>query len=302
LKPTAYICLETELWPNILYFLHRAGAKLFITNGRMTARSLRKYKRFLPLIRFVLGLFEKITVIGPEEAKRFIDLGADENHLRITGNVKFDLSADAVSDSALQELRDSLNIAADAKVFVCGSTHTGEDELLLDAYRKIKRQIPGLIWILAPRLIRKLGEVESLLNGEEIEYQRLSLCRHEGRKTEVVLVDTMGELRLLYGLGTYIFCGGSLVAKGGHNIMEAAAWGRPVFYGPHMDDFMDAKNLLEEAGAGLTVQSVEDLTRKITELHSNPQQYELICRSTFEAATKNQGVAQKQAEIIAGSL
>jgi len=302
LQPTAYVCLETELWPNILYFLHRSGAKLFITNGRISERSFRRYRRLLPLTRFILRLFSSIAVIGLEEALRFSGLGADEKRLHITGNIKFDLGADTESFAALENLRDSLDVTYGSAVFVCGSTRSGEEEQLLAAFLELKGSIPGLIWIVAPRHLERIREIESLFGERKIVFQFLSRCRTEGRKADVILVDSIGELRLLYGLGTYIFCGGSLAAKGGHNIMEAAVWGRPVFYGPHMEDFQAAKDMLEEVGAGLTIQSAAELAREINALHEHPRQYEQLCKLTLEAAARHQGIAEKQADIIADFL
>jgi len=302
LRPTAYVCLETELWPNILYFLHRSGAKLFITNGRISARSYGRYRRLLPLTRFIFQLFSSIAVIDRGEALRFKGLGADDKYLHITGNIKFDLGADTRSPSALKDLRDSLGIADGATVLVCGSTRGTEEEELLATYLELKGRIPGLIWIVAPRHLERIREIELLFREKKIDYQLLSYCRTEGRKADVILVDSIGELGLLYGLGTYIFCGGSLAAKGGHNIMEAAVWGRPVFYGPHMEDFLAAKEMLDQAGAGLTIHSAAELARDIIALHETPRQYAQLCQRTLEAAAKHQGIAKKQADIIADFL
>jgi len=170
---------------------------------------------------------------------------------------------------------------------------------LLPVYRQLKIRIPDLVWFIAPRHLARLAEVETLLREKKISCQRLSSCRSASRTAEVVLIDTLGELKLLYGLGTYIFCGGSLVAKGGHNIMEPVAWGRPVFYGPSMSDFADAKKLLEDQGAGFEVASAGELLDKIIELDSQPALYGEACRRALSVASRHHNVAERQADIIA---
>lgn len=302
IRPTIYICLETELWPNILYYLHYSGAMLFLANGRISHRSFTRYRRCAGLMRYLLCLFREIAVIGKEDRERFIGLGAEPSRVHETGNIKFDLGMGQSFEEVAIKLRQSLAINKENSVFICGSTREDEEEQLLDTYLDLRNHIRHLIWIIAPRHLERLKKVGEFLQKQKVTWQYLSDCRDNGRTAEVILVDTMGELKYLYSLGTYIFCGGSLVPKGGHNIMEAAFWGRPVFHGPFMQDFSDAQKLLEEVAADLTVHSAAELTEKILFLHREPEQYTILCRRTLQAATRLQNVAKRQAELIAGYL
>ncbi len=298
LRPDIFVNLETELWPQLLHGLSRSGTKLFLTNGRISARSFARYRLFGIFMRYLLGLFREISVIGQDDAKRFITLGADPNHLHVTGNIKLDPLPPRSGEKELPVLRRSLGLTDGCKIFVCGSTRSDEEALLLPVYLQLKNNMPDLLWFIAPRHLERLGEVEALLHRNDLSWQRLSLCRKEGRKAEIILIDTIGELKLLYGLGTYIFCGGSLVARGGHNIMEPVAWGRPVFYGPSMDDFADAKRLLEDHGVGFEVDSAGQLLDKITELDRHPELYDEIRRRALDLTRLQQKVADQQADII----
>jgi 3-deoxy-D-manno-octulosonic-acid transferase len=302
IRPTIYICLETELWPNVLYFLHHSGALLFMANGRISHRSFTRYRRCTGLMRYLLCLFSEIAVIGREDKERFIELGAEPGRVHETGNIKFDLGMGPGFEEVIIKLRQSLTLKEENKIFICGSTRKGEEEQLLDTYLGLKKHIQHLVWIIAPRHLERLKRVGEFLQKHKIKWQYLSDCRDHGRTAKVILVDTMGELKNLYGLGTYIFCGGSLVPKGGHNIMEAAFWGRPVFHGPFMQDFSDAQKLLKQAAADLTVHSAAELTERILSLHREPEQYDALCRRTLQAAEKLQNVAKRQAELIAGYL
>lgn len=297
IRPDIYICLETELWPQLLFRLHRSGAQLFLTNGRISSRSFSRYRLLGSFMQRLLGLFREISVIGQNDAERFIALGADRQHLHVTGNIKIDPGAQR-SETELTALRNSLGLAGKDKVFICGSTRSGEEELLLPVYRQLKSTLPDLVWFIAPRHLQRLAEVETLLRGNGLSWQRFSMCRSSGRTEEIVIVDTLGELQLLYGLGTYIFCGGSLVAKGGHNIMEPVAWGRPVFYGPFMNDFEDAKQLLEEHGVGFQVASSRELLDRIIEFDRQPERYGEIHRKALDLARLQHNVALRQTDIV----
>ena len=252
-------------------------------------------------MRYLLGLFREISVIGQDDAKRYITLGADPDHLHVTGNIKLDSGDNRSEDEELTVLRSSLGLTGNRKMFICGSTRSGEEELLLPVYLQLRKMIPDLLWFIAPRHLERLAGVEELLHNQGLVWQRLSDCRNYGRTAEIVLIDTIGELKLLYGLGTYIFCGGSLVAKGGHNIMEPVGWGKPVFYGPSMHDFADAKKLLEEHGIGFEVGSAGQLLDKIIELDYRPELYDAISGRALNLARLQRNVADRQAEIITRS-
>jgi len=196
--------------------------------------------------------------------------------------------------------RSWLDVKHGQPVFVAGSTHTGEEEMLLGVFQDLKKAsgLQDMVWIVAPRHMQRLNEVEGMLKQRRVPYERLSDVKDSGRRTDTILVDSIGDLVGLYSIASYIFCGGSLVERGGHNVMEAAIFGRPVFYGPSMKDFSDAVDLLESAGAGFQVSSPEVLTESILYFMDHPEEYEAAGRRARDIAATQQGAARKQALLV----
>lgn len=297
-RPDIYICLETELWPNLLRQLKRTGTKVVLLNGRLSERSFRRYLWIKGFMREVLSSFHRVSVIQPLDAERFAALGLDRGKIVVNGNAKYDLSR-PMNNHTIEKYRLMLDLKPEQQVLIAGSTRGGEERLLLDAYQLLRRKLPELICILAPRHLERLPEIRTLLEKSGEGYSLLSGLQEKNRDHPIILVDTMGELADLYAIGTYIFCGGSLVERGGHNIIEAAAWGKPVFYGPHMKDFADAKELLEAAGAGFEVSSPESLCAAIIDLAENTHAYTQAARQAEAAVITQQGSACRQAKLVA---
>jgi len=296
LKPTCYICLETELWPNLLSAAYRDGVKLLLLNGRLSERSLQRYRKIPGLISPLIQSFAAIAAISDADRDRFLQLGADPGRIAVAGNVKYDLQA-AGSDQG-DMYRKRLAIGEHQQVFIFGSTHTGEEKLFLDAFNRLRQTIADAIFIIAPRHLSRLGEIENLLTSSDLQFDRFSRLHAGNRRHNIILVDTMGELASLYAIGTFIFCGGSLVPKGGHNIMEAAIWGKPVYYGPHMKDFADAAEILEARNASLPINNAGEFTGSVLALVQSPRQYQEICDRARTAALAQQGSARRQAELV----
>ncbi len=298
IKPDIYICLETELWPAMLLACRSAGVTMALLNGRLSERSLRSYRRFLWLMRPVVRSFSEIGVITQRDKERFQHLGVDSKRLQVTGNSKYDLvpaGDEAVREHYLRFFR----LAKEKKVFICGSTRSGEEKLLLATYQYLRDQEPeNFLLIIAPRHLERLPIVEKLLKEKRLKFDRFSAVKERGRRQDIVLVDTMGELSQLYSIGDYIFCGGSLVERGGHNVMEAAIWGKPVYYGPYMKDFRDATELLEAGGAGFPVKSEKELAEKILYHIHTPAEYIRACQNARTVTMDQHGAAKRQADII----
>ncbi|OGQ87530.1 MAG: hypothetical protein A2512_04575 [Deltaproteobacteria bacterium RIFOXYD12_FULL_56_24] len=298
IRPTIYVCLETELWPNIIRQAQHHGAKLFLLNGRLSENSYAGYRKIKSLMRDLLACFTKISVIQGGDAKRFRALGADPTKIRILGNAKYDQSTTSPDPNMVERYRQMLGIHHRQPVLVTGSTHTGEEAMLIEVFRALQQRLPDLVWIVAPRHLQRLTEVEKLFEEQGIATMRLRQVQEQGRSAEVVIVDTMGELAGLYSMATYVFCGGSLVERGGHNVLEAAAWGTPVFYGPHMADFSDAKALLEAEGAGFCVKTPGELADRLLYFIEKPEEYAVAGRGALKVANRQQGSAQKQIALI----
>ncbi len=300
IQPDMYICMETELWPVLLDSLKRDGARVCLANGRISSRAFSRYEKMAPLWKNVLAAFDRLTVISSLDRKRYVALGADKERIVVAGNVKYDLRLPGNADDISLRYRSMLAVDNE-DVLVAGSTHPGEEALLLDLHRRLQAQSP-LLSIIAPRHIERRGDVERTLRSAGLDYLLLSEIKQGRRRRgqRLVIVDTMGELALLYSLADYIFCGGSLVEKGGHNLMEAAIWGKAVFYGPHIGDFHDAADMLTEAGGGFIVRDMADLERQIRRFRLDPQAYLEACRRAGEAARRQQGSGRRQVTFILG--
>jgi 3-deoxy-D-manno-octulosonic-acid transferase len=300
IQPTVYICLETELWPAFLLQAKKSGCKLVILNGRLGERSSRRYQLAKGLMTKILACFSMISVIRPSDAKRFISLGAEPGKVRVLGNAKYDQDMESLASKSEEQYRSWLNLHPGQSLLVAGSTHTGEEEMLLRVFQDLKKAtgMQDLVWVVAPRHLQRLPEVEAMFKQKQVPFERLSDMKSSERKTDTILVDSMGDLAGIYSIASYVFCGGSLVERGGHNIMEAALFGKPVFYGPSMKDFSDAAELLESVGGGFPVKGPEALTESILYFMDHPEEYDTAGRRALEIAATQQGSARKQAELV----
>jgi 3-deoxy-D-manno-octulosonic-acid transferase len=221
------------------------------------------------------------------------------------GNAKYDGLAARVSPALAAEMAGRLGIAPGEPVFVAGSTHEGEEAAVLEVFRRLREGRPDFKLILIPRHNERAGAVAALLGQAGFpDHLRMSeIDAGRARRGErVVLVDVIGELFKLYSLATVVFCGGSLVPKGGQNILEAAAWGKVVFYGPHMEDFREERALLEAAGGGITVRDAAELFRGIRELLDDPERLRAKGEAGRAAVAANRGAAGRYAALVADVL
>lgn len=303
-RPDALIFLETEIWPAWLAEAHRMGIKTALINGRISVRSIRGYLKFRPFFRQVLKNVDSFSMITEQDADRIKAMGAELQKIEINGNAKYDLPAGQADSDTEAEMRRTMNLHPFQKVFVAGSTREGEEAMILDVYEKILKPFPETILIIAPRHIDRTPFIESLLRDRGFRYQlRTDLEGGSARRTEpVVIMNTFGELFRVYSVGTIIFCGASLVPLGGQNPIEAAVWGKVVFYGPSMDDFLDAKSMLENVNAGVLVSSPEILAEKAIWFLNHPDALKTYGARAREAVIGHQGAAWKHAKVIARLL
>ncbi|VEN75060.1 conserved hypothetical protein [Candidatus Desulfarcum epimagneticum] len=302
--PDVLVCLETEIWPNFLTAAKAMGIRTAIVNGRISERSVGGYLKIRPLIRRVLDQVDVLSMISQGDCDRIKQLGAEEDRLQINGNAKYDALAGRADPDLEKKTRRLYNAPPGRPVFVAGSVRSPEETLILDAYKKILGLFPDTLLILFPRHIQRAGEwMETAARRGFSRRLRTRLDGRPGSQTaQVVIGDTIGELFGVYSVATLVFCGGSLTPKGGQNILEPAAWGKPVLYGPSMEDFMDAKNLLEETGGGVQVKDGDDLARKAVYYFSHPREAEKVGRAAKKAAGLNRGSAGRHARAIQGLL
>jgi len=295
--PDVYACLETELWPVMLGELNRAGIHTVLLNGRLTERSLKRYLLVPGMVRNILESFTGIAVIREEDRERFARLGAARKSIQVTGNIKYDFPGE---DRAAERLayRKRLQVENET-VFICGSTRSGEEKILAAAYQILAREREAeLVWVVAPRHLGRMPEVEALLAGLGLQFDLYTDLNNRERTHSIVLVNCLGELSRLYSAADYSFVGGSLVECGGHNLMEPARWGCPVFYGPHVADFSDAADILEKAGAGFMVRGGEELAGALTALMRDRTGYARACENARKALNMQHGAAGRQAGMI----
>lgn len=297
-KPKKYICLETELWPVIIYSLRKKRVPVFLVNGRISDRSYASYLRVKKLVSLTLHSFRKIAVISKTDRNRFISLGAEPGTTQHFGNIKYDLLTPLSSREVQKKYQPILQVVNE-KVFVAGSTHDDEEEQVVDLYLQFLKP-NNYICLIAPRHIERIDELKRMLQKKSIDFHLLSeLLKKDSRRLyQFILMDTMGDLAEIYGVADYIFCGGSLVNKGGHNLIEGAIWQKPIFFGPYIEDFRDAAELLEENGGGKKVSCVEDLKAELVTLSGDNEQYRRRCEGSAAAYNAIRGASKRQLAFI----
>jgi 3-deoxy-D-manno-octulosonic-acid transferase len=300
-RPDLYVCLETELWPVLFDTLRRREVPALLINGRMSARSVSTYRRFKFLFAPVLNSFRCIAVISEVDRQRFMEAGADPDLIVVTGNIKDDTRLPDNFTSTAARWAEVLNLPPKADVFIAGSTHHPEEELLLPLVDDFISR--GGIAVIAPRHLDRLAEIESMISGRGVKWDRLSELKNGGDRSQpLVLVDTFGDLGELYSVAAFVFVGGSLSGSGGHNAMEPAIWGRAVFFGPDMADFKEAAITLEKCGGGFRVDDIDDLAEQISLLQQDRKLLAHTGKMAGKAARQQQGAAGRQAELIRRSL
>jgi len=301
-RPDIMVFLETEIWPAWLMEARRMGIKTALLNGRISKRSIGGYLRFRPFFREVLEKIDVFSMISEEDGARIRAMGADSRRIRINRNAKYDLLPDLVDPALEAEMRKALNLGAGSEVFIAGSTRSGEEPLVLEAYGRILKAFPETVLIIAPRHIDRSLEIKALVEGRGFRCQLRSELDGDRRtrRAPVLILNTFGELFRVYSVGTVVFCGGSLVPLGGQNPLEPAVWGKAVLYGPYMDNFMDAKGLLEEAEAGISVTGPEMLAQEAIRLLKSPEALRSCGARAREAVLGCRFAAEKHASVLAG--
>lgn len=303
-RPRVLACLETEIWPNWLMTAHRLNIPTAIVNGRVSARSIKSYRKVKPLMTYVLKNVSAFSMIHDVYAERLMELGAPADKIRVNGNAKFDLLLEQMAHADIKGLKNRYGIEEGRVVIVAGSTRGEEPRILLNSYRQVRSRFPGAILIIVPRHVENALKIKEYAISEGLTCQLRSGLEHsgKGRNASVVVVDVMGELQSLYGIATVVFCGGSLAPLGGQNILEAAAWGKPVLYGPSMEDFPDARELLEKNNAAVEVADEKELTEQMLYYLANPDAAEALGKRARRVSLSCGGAAQRHAEVIMSLL
>ena len=298
IRPRALVLIETEIWPNLLRSCAATGVPVIVANGRISDRTYPRYRLVRSLLRRVLSGIGLFCMQSERDAERILFLGAPEDRIRITGNAKWDLDEAGPPPTAV---RRTLGIPEDSPVLVAGSTAAGEEEIVLAAWQRLRARYPDLRLVLAPRHPERFGSVADLLERRRVPFTRRSEGA-SGPHAGVLLLDTLGELRWVYHAGTVCFVGGSLRTRGGQNLMEPAAAGRPVLFGHRTENFSDAASSLLEAGAGFRVDDGPSLEAAVLRLLSHPDASREAGARGSEIVRSHRGATRRTAEAIASLL
>lgn len=292
IRPSLFITMETELWPNLFYVFKKNKVPIIITNGRISDKS---YRGYLKIKFFIKKTVKCVDFFGMQDslyAQRIIEIGAPKEKVKILGNFKFDT-------------RSTKNIPVwtsfvSSPVIVAGSTHRGEEELILSAYEELKKKYPALNLIIAPRHPERFREVEELARNKGLSYITRSALNNKNRdskiKSAVIILDAVGELASVYSISDIAIIGGSFIKHGGQNLLEPACWAKPIICGPHMENFPFAKEFYEQSAA--IEASESNLCEKLKELLESPEKRNAFGQKAKKLYDEKSGAVEKaMAEI-----
>ena len=297
-EPAIVIIVESDIWPNFLFEMKRRNVPVILVNARLSKKSYFGYKRFLFFSKRLFLSFSKICVQSSEDAHRFRLLGIPPGRITITGNIKFDQQYDFAGREEIEKLRQSLLIKPSQKILLAGSTHYGEEAILLDAFSRLKKKYPDLILIIVPRNPDRAKSVCRICKSAGLFAVTMSELEEKKPGPDVIVVDRIGILKMLYATADIAFVGGSLVRSGGHNPLEPAAFSRPIIFGPDMSDFADISNMLIRSGGAISVQDAEGIYNIVSELLTDNQKAGEMGSMAFKVFNANKGAVKKTLNII----
>ena len=300
--PRAYVPVETELWPNFIRSARKRSIPVIMVNGRIGERSVEHYRQMRRMFTKMLDTVVRFCMQSTVDAQYVIQLGADPHKVIVTGNTKYDQNYSQVTTEEKKALRQELGLLENVPLLIAGSTHRGEEEILLEVLRQIQGRYPIVKMILAPRDVPRSGGIVELVRRAgfvaELRSKMPSLTAEQRAEVRVVVLDSIGELGRFYSLADLVFVGGSLVSHGGHNILEPAAQGKPILVGPHMFNFRDTYALFSKRNACVTVLDGQELAQKTLELLQNKQTAEQMGREAAQIVAENQGAAVRTVEHL----
>lgn len=299
MSPAVLILFETEIWPHLIGELSQRNIPIFLVNGRISEKAFGSYKRIRFFLKLVLNRIHRIGAQDETMRRRFIDLGAEASRVEVTGNLKYELRPDAVLAAHWAEKVRTFFGPLKTVLFIAGSTHAGEEELLLKLYGSLAASCPEFRMILAPRhperfasvleTARTLGVPAVLLSEAELTVERLA---------PVLILDKMGVLSGLYAEAEIVFMGGSLVPTGGHNPTEPAAFGKSILFGPFMQNFKEMAEEFVRFGAALQVRDAEDLRSRIETLAKDPAGRAALGKAAKELMVRHQGALRMNLGMV----
>ena len=307
IQPDFIVLMETELWPNHVWLGARRGIPLFLVNARMSPRSARRYQRLRALFHTVVNKLSLVCAQSQDDATNFSSLGVSPDRVKMTGNMKYDASLPKPGGKQIntREILTGIGVSPEQLVLVAGSTHPGEEEILFDLVNRLRVKFPTLFLILVPRHVERTPDVVRIARAKGVNF----LLRTDvparpahAASPDCLIVNTTGELRWFYDVATVVFVGKSLVGEGGQNIIEPAATGVPVVFGPNMQNFKAIAAEFVAAGAGVQVADVAALEHELADLLTNAARRKKIAAAARAVIDQNVGATQRNVELIERAL
>ncbi len=302
LNPLVLVIIETEIWPNLVRATSDKGIPTLLLSGRLSPRSLLRYSRFKSFFQRVIQCFSVMGMQSAGDVERIVALGADRQRVSIVGNLK----QAAASHSAARNVGPivaSDKEAAGKSLLVVGSSHRGEEDLILRVFRTLKERFPKLQMVLAPRHPQRFSEVERLLKAGGCDFEKKSEINGRiGVQRDILFLDTLGDLEDFYAVGDVAFVGGSLVDAGGHNLLEPARYRKPVLFGPYMTNFSALAAEMKQKGGGIEVNGADDLIRELSSLFSDRNLRASMGEKAYAIAAADVGVLERSFSLVARYL
>ena len=290
-KPRLAVIMETEIWPNLFLACGKRRIPLYIINARLSEKSSLGYQKIPTLVRPALAQVALVATQTEDDATRFISIGADSTKVKTLGNIKFDIK---VSQETIEQgIQIKIDLFSGRFVWLIASTHKDEELIFLGLYLELKKTIPELLLVIVPRHPERFYEVRKQCEQQQLQVVLRTAGIRISAKTDVYLADTLGELKMLYATADVAFVGGSMVPNGGHNILEAAAVGVPIMFGPYMSNFKDIARGVLAANAAIQCQDKEALILNILMLYDQPSFRATLAENAKAFVIQNQGATDK---------
>jgi 3-deoxy-D-manno-octulosonic-acid transferase len=303
-KPELFVIIETEIWPHMLRSMKDQNSKIALVNGRISDKSFKGYKKLRFFFKKVLDNFDIICMQTDEYKERIILMGANPEKVKVPGNIKFDLLPEPSKYPNNQNLYADFGLPNNSFILTAASTHHPEEEIILSVYKNLKNIFPNLILVLVPRHPERRDEIAKTCKDKNIDYALRTQIKNQTKPTvlnpnQILILDTIGELISMYAISDVVFMGKSLVKPGGgHNILEPAAFSKPVIWGKYMSNFREIENILLKNNAGIKVEDSSDLESQLSKLFRLKELREDIGKKAFDVLQRNRGATDKTLEMI----
>ncbi|NQU73968.1 MAG: 3-deoxy-D-manno-octulosonic acid transferase [Candidatus Omnitrophica bacterium] len=275
IRPDILVIAETEIWPNLITCCHKRNIPMILVNGRVSDKAFKRYRLVKFALKTILGKIDSFCTRAKEDKERFVFLGAPPERVKVSGNMKYCDTSDNRDNSGAEGMKRTLGIKANAIIFTAGSTHKGEEQIILEVFKNLSRDFPDLHLIIIPRRTERAGEIKKLAAG-----------------FAVTVIDKFGILKELYGISDIVFVGGSLIRHGGHNIIEPALFGKPILFGPHMFNFKDVAGEFLKANAAIMVRDRDECEVNCRRLLKDVNERSRMGESAKKVVLRNQGAVE----------